>query len=499
MAESKENNSAERTAYRDVVKATSLFGGLKVYQIIISIIRSKFVAILLGPEGIGLSGLYSATIDLFKSGTSLGLDQSAVRDVAEANGTNDQNRINTTVNVVRRLVWLTGVGGMILFILASPVLSLTSFGNYSYTFAFIVLSVIILLDQLIAGNLVVLQGLRKYKFLSASSAIGITVGLVTTIPLYYFWGMDGIIPALIINAIVSYSLSWFFSRKVKIDKVDLTRKEVFKKGKGMMTLGIVMCMNSLLVYGASYVLKAYINNQASSAVLGLYQAGFAIVNTYAGMVFSAMSTDYYPRLASVCQDNKKSSELINRQIEMSLLILTPIVAVSIVFTPFFLSLLYSDSFIEAYEYVKVAMFGMLFRAVSWSIGHVFIAKGESKLFTTTSICFNVFFLIDDITWFYFMGIGGLGISFACNYLIHLITVYLIARHKYSFSFNTQFLKLFIPVMMISVALLGISYVGNTTIKYTAGGVMILVATAFSLYKMNEYIGLKEFIKSKIKK
>ena len=51
----------QKSSYRQIVKATSLFGGVQFFQIIISVIRSKFVAILLGPAGMGIVGLLTAT------------------------------------------------------------------------------------------------------------------------------------------------------------------------------------------------------------------------------------------------------------------------------------------------------------------------------------------------------------------------------------------------------------------------------------------------------
>ena len=52
---------AQQSSYRQIMKATSLFGGVQIFQIIISVIRSKFVAILLGPSGMGIVGLLAST------------------------------------------------------------------------------------------------------------------------------------------------------------------------------------------------------------------------------------------------------------------------------------------------------------------------------------------------------------------------------------------------------------------------------------------------------
>ena len=98
---------SQRSSYRGIFKATSLFGGVQVYQILIEIIKSKFIAVLLGPLGVGIQGLYTSGIQMIQQISSLGLSSSAVRNIAEANGSGDVKAINKTVTALRRLVWVT--------------------------------------------------------------------------------------------------------------------------------------------------------------------------------------------------------------------------------------------------------------------------------------------------------------------------------------------------------------------------------------------------------
>ena len=118
-----------KSSYKSIVKATSLFGGVQVYQILIQIIKSKIIAILLGPAGVGVIGLFQSGLDLVKNLTSMGLASSAVRDVSEANGSGDSQKISKTVTVIRRLVWITGMLGLVVVAVTSPILSKFAFGN----------------------------------------------------------------------------------------------------------------------------------------------------------------------------------------------------------------------------------------------------------------------------------------------------------------------------------------------------------------------------------
>ena len=63
-SEVKDTNIEETQSYKSIFKSTSLFGGVQVYNILLSIIKTKFIAVLLGTTGMGIMGLYQSTICL---------------------------------------------------------------------------------------------------------------------------------------------------------------------------------------------------------------------------------------------------------------------------------------------------------------------------------------------------------------------------------------------------------------------------------------------------
>ncbi|MFW5761976.1 MAG: oligosaccharide flippase family protein, partial [Cyclobacteriaceae bacterium] len=325
--------SNEKKAYQQVFKATSLFGGVQVFTILIKIIRSKFIAILLGPEGMGIAGLLNSTIKLIEGFTNFGLGTSAVKNVAEANTTNNKNRIGLIVRVVRRLVWLTGILGALITLIFSSTLSQITFGNEQYTIAFIWLSITLLINQLTEGEYVVLRGSRKLNYLAKASLTGSLLGLIFSLPIYYIWGIDGIVPAIIITSVINFLRTWYFSSKVHVEKVQLDYKTTIKEGNEMLLMGIMLSLSGIIKLGASYALRIFISHKGGVEHVGLYTAGFAIVETYVGMIFTAMATDYYPRLSVVNQDIKKVKQAVTQQASIAILLLAPIIVAFIAFIP----------------------------------------------------------------------------------------------------------------------------------------------------------------------
>lgn len=498
MIQQKDISSDRQSSYRNIFKATSLFGGVQVYQILISVIKSKVIALLLGPLGLGILGLFTSATELVKQITSFGLAQSAIRDVSEASGCGDTNRINVVITVLRKIIWITGLLGAFVLMIFSSLLSKMTFGNNDYTVSFIILSIIILFDQLCAGQKVILQGMRKLKDLAKATIMGSTIGLILSIPLYYIFGLNGIVPTLILNSITSFLLSWYFSRKVTLEKVSVTPGIVMRESANMLKMGIAMSISGILVSACSYVLRGFIRQWGGTESVGLFQAGFFIINSYVGLIFTAMSTDYYPRLAAVNKDNEKCRDIINKQGEIATLIMAPLLTICLVFMPFCVELLYSKQFVSANDYIMWATLGMMFKLASWLVSFQFIAKAESKLFIINEIISNVYCLILNMVGYKLLGLAGLGISFTLSYLIYFFQVFLIAKNKYSFSFCRQFLRLYSIQFLLVVFCLILSFLLSGWSRYVFGGFVILLSCFVSLYGLERRINVISIVKKTFK-
>lgn len=497
MSEKTQNitTTEDRTAYRGIFKATSLFGGVQLWKILIEVVKQKFIAILLGPSGMGISGLYTSATSLIQSLTSMGLSTSAVKNVAEANTTGDFQRISRVVTVLRKLVWVTGLLGMIVVIALSPLLSKSTFGNYDYTIPFFFLSVTLLFQQLSVGQSVVLQGMRKLKHLAKSGVLGSLFGLIISVPIYYFFGIDGIVPTLILNSITTLLLTWYFSRKIRIEKQKITPKRTFQEGKEMLKMGLAMSLTNILVLGIGYIIRIFIVRIGGTEEVGLFTAGFAIVNGYVGLIFSAMGTDYYPRLAGVNKDNQKCKEMINQQAEVAILIIAPIIMIFLLIAPYAVTLLYSDKFVLITGYMQWAMLGMIFKAASWSISFVFIAKQDMKTYLFNEISIKIFNVPLYLLMYKYLGLDGLGIGFMINYFVYLTLVYFVSNKKYKFSFIPSFNRLlFISLILVLLCFILI-YLWKSNYVYIPTIILTLICCIYSFKELDNRMELVRAIKS----
>jgi O-antigen/teichoic acid export membrane protein len=484
-----------QASYRQIMKATSIFGGVQLIQIIIQVIRSKFVAVLLGPTGMGISGLLTATLELISYLSNFGLRTSAVKNISAANATGNQHYIAVVVVILKRLAWITGIIGSLVTLIFSSWLSHITFGNHNYTFAFIWMSVTLLFNQLTTGQLVLLQGIRKLDYLAKANVAGSALGLIFTVPLYYKWGIDGIVPGIIITSLIALVISIYFSRKVKLETVSVTKDIAFSEGKNMLFMGFLISMSGLATIGASYLIRIFIGYKGGLEQVGLYNAGFTIINTYVGLIFTAMATDFYPRLSAVSDDNKKCKDIINQQAEIAILILAPFLIVFLVFVNWVVLILYSTKFIAVNVMINWAAIGMVFKAPSWAIAFILLAKGSKKVFFFNELIANLYILGLNIVGYYYMGLEGIGISFVIGYLIYLIQVFLVSKYMFDYSFEKSFIKIFIIQFSLAVAgFLSTRYL-NFPYNYLLGLTLILVSSFYSLNELDKRLGIKSIIEN----
>lgn len=491
--------SNSKSSYQQIFKATSIFGGVQLFNILVTILRTKFVAVLLGPSGMGVVGLLTTTLSLMSSLTNLGLGRSAVRDISSANSTNNEEKISETISVFRKLVWMTGALGMTATIILSPLLSYFTFGNYDYTVAYMLLAATLLITQLTVGQTVILQGLRKISWMAKAGVYSSVVGLLTSVPLYYLYGIKGIVPAIIVTAISVYIIQEHFAKKINIRATSISLKEALKKGNGMIKLGLVLSVNGLITTGASYLIRIYISHSGNLEDVGFYTAGFAIINTYIGMVFSAMITDYYPRLAAVQNDQPKYNILINQQIEVAIYIVAPLICGFLIFVNWVIVLIYSSKFLPIVEMIQWGILAIFFKTLGWAIGVLLAAKGHSKHLFWNEFIANTYLLLLNILGYYFFGLEGLGISFLIGYFLHFLQIYLFTKIKYGFVLERTVARKFLFLLVGGILCFIIINYFQDKYAFFIGGFLVLVVSSFCFWQLNEKTEIINILRNKIKK
>lgn len=472
------------------MKSTSIIGGAQVIATLIRILRSKIIAVLLGPSGVGIAGLYQSIIDLVRSATGFGLNFSAVRDIAQVTGSNDHTAISKIILILRRWVWFTGLLGMVLTIVFCQPLSRYAFGSEGYAGLVAIVSVVLLLDAVSGGQLALLQGLRQISTMAKANVLGVIAGFCITIPLYWVWGVKGIVPAIILTSAASLFLSWYYARRISVQSISLSVSETIQGGLGMVRLGFYMVISSFTMTATMYLVRGFVSMKNGIEGAGQFQAAWIISSAYLAAVLQAMSTDYFPRLSAIHKDNSKVVQFVNEQTEIALLVAGPLIIGMLSFMNVVVYLLYSAEFKETIYILHWQLAGTFLKVTSWPMSYVVLAKARGGIFIITEIVWNLLYLsLIYFGWDTF-GLEVTGIGFLIAYFFYLILINQICRRLCGFLWSGKCLQYIVIFgFAVLLAFLNSKYIIGF-MHYWIGGLLLLSAAGYSFFELRKIVDLK---------
>ena len=489
----------EELSFKQILKSTGLFGGVKIIQILSTIIRGKFVAVFLGTTGMGISSIFLSSTAVFQAISGLGLSFSAVREISNANGTGEINKLNRIIQVFLKLLLFSAVSGGLLLVVLSPLMSNFTFGSNDYTLDYVWLSSVVFLNTLSAGFQAVMQGTKRLTDIAKSSATGSILSILTSLPVYYFFGIHGIIPAIIIVAITTFSLNFYFFRKTKLKKIHLSINETVVEGGEMFKLGFVMMIVSLIGTLVPFLINFFVQKTGNLTDVGLYQAGFSLTSQYVSLVFTAMTVDYFPRLSAIHSDNRKVRILANQQSEIMLLIIIPLILILILVAPLLIKILLTNEFNPIINFIRLMSIGLLFQAANHSMGLIPFAKGDKITFLVVSLVGNASWLLFSIGGYIIGGLDGIGQMFIIHCIISFIIVFFTVYRKYNYRMSKSFISLF----RLGVGLAFLSYfltnLFSNIYGYLLSSMILLFSIIYSFYELDKRIKLRVYLNQFIKR
>lgn len=316
------------------------------------------------------------------------------------------------------------------------------------------------------------------------------------VPLYYWFGYDAIVPAMIVLSLVNFLFYRYTSYKLTIKSIIFKWKEHSPLIKKMLLLGITLMIASLLGTLANYILNTYIGRYGSLNDVGMYQAANSITNQYIGIVFTAMGLDYFPRLAAISQDNVKVKEMVNQQIEVVLFLMAPLCCFLILLAPLVIEVLLTKEFMGIISLIRWMGIGLFFKAFAFPLGYISFAKGDRKtFFWLEGVMGNLMSLVLGMISYFIWGLMGMGISLCITYILWGGLYNIITKRLYEFELSTNTYKI-LAVLIIFISLTFLfSFLNDTFFSYVFMGLSTFMCSLFCLFHLNKRL---KFIRLKNK-
>ena len=467
-------------SYKHVLKYTGVFGGVQGMNVLIGLVRNKFVAMLLGPGGMGLVSLLNTTVQLISQATHLGISMSAVRQISEYYDAGDYEQAAHYVKVVRGWCLLTALLGMLVCVVLGPFFSNATFAWGNHTLHFVLLAPAIGMLAITGGESAILKGQRRLGALAIVQITAALASLVISVPIYYFFWQAGIVPVIVLMAFVTMCATLWFSWRIFPLRLRGTRG-ILGEGMGMVRLGVAFTLAGIIGSAAEMFIRSYLNVVGDLEILGLYNAGYMITITYAGMVFSAMESDFYPRLSAVNHDIEASNLTVNRQIEVSLLMIAPMLTALIVLLPVLIPQLFTSEFLPVVPMAQVAALAMFFKVLTLPVAYITLARGYSMTYLLLESAYFIVFVSLLVVGYQQWGLLGTGIAITLAHVFECLMIHLYAYKKYGYRRSAAVSRYF--VILFALGCLAYTFtILLDGIAYWAVELLLVVASALYAFQ-----------------
>lgn len=465
-----------KTTMDHVLKYTGVFGGVQGLTILMSIIRNKLTSKFLGAAGYGLMAQYMTIAESVNQATNFGIPFSSVRHVSELfeNGSDDE--IRHFVCVVRTwCVWTTLLGAF-LCIAGAPLLGSLFFeGKQSGVWSIALLAPMIIALGMTAGEASILKGLRRLKRVALITALGAVSTLCLTVPLYWAFGIQGIIVALDISTLAVLAIHLAFTTPLYPWRVSIFSKQVFHDGWQMIRIGVPYILAAVAGAIMATSLQAVLKRYGSDEIVGFYRVGYTMMVTYAGLVFAAFESDFFPRLSSVNHDIALRNQTINQQIRVSVLLIAPLLIGMMVMMPIILRLLYNSNFLPATEMAICAVFYTYLRAITIPISYTALACGDSRIYLAMEVIYDAFSLFIIAVCYQHFGLIGAGIGLSLSSLFDMFLIGITYSLHYHFRMTLPTFSLALQQALLVGATLAVCLVSPPFLKYPVGACLLCLS------------------------
>ena len=308
---------------------------------------------------------------------------------------------------------------------------------------------------------------------------------------------------ILLSSLINLIVNVFYTRKFKSQEFTEGFSKLYQEALPVLKLGLLLSINVIFGYICTFLIKLYLNNTGeSSQILGFYEVSTVFLLSYVGLIFTSMSMDFYPRLTTINSDRKTVNKLVNDQIEIALLLITPAIIFLYLSAPFIIQILYTKEFLPVLLIFQAALLAIIVKAAAWPLAFIILAKGDRKQYFKQELVSDFLNVSLTILFYDYFGLVGIGVAMLLNYALYGIYVYFIVHKKYNFYFRSDAFKIFmVSIILGSVSSFAVFFLQNPY-RSLLIGVVFLLSVIFSYNSLDRRIGMKRIyfkIRSKLRR
>ena len=415
----------------------------------------------------------------------MGLAYSGVREIAACKERGDLAGIERCAAIIRAWSLLAALTGMAICALSSKWIDKLTFTWGDHSLHYLLLSPSLALMAITAGETAILKGLHRLKALAVIQMITAFGALVITAPLLYFFNQAAIVPIIGLIAMVTMIATIFYSFATVKPRIGNWRrgygrwKRLIAEGRPMVKIGLAFVTAMAIGSASELIIRAYLNVKADLDTVGLYNAGYLLAITYAGLFFTSLESDYYPRLSAVNNDITKINQLVNYQTEVSLTLIAPMMCVFILLLPAIVPVLFSEKFNAAIPMAQATALTMMCKSACLPVSYVMLAKGDSRIYICLETLSYLMTIAGVIAGYTYGGLTGTGVGLTVAYAAELTINSICLHFRYGLRQSGKLIKYFASHVAMVGAVYASTYIPDDVTRWSTGIGITAICAAYS--------------------
>lgn len=477
-----------------MLAATSVTGLASIGNIALSVIRVKVIALLVGPAGIGLLGLYLRLTTLVATFSGLGLSQSGVREVASAKTPDELAR--TRRALISASVILGLIAAAVVLIFKRPI-ARAIFEDTTRENDVAWLGLAVFMTGLATAQTAYLQGLRKIKQAALVSVGGALVGSVIGIAFVVALGADGLVALVIASPTGGALVAWLFARRARREAEPHAKagplSHLIPRWRSLVTMGVTVMVAQLASNYVSLEVRARLVEDLGLATAGHFEASWQISMTYIGFVLTAMGADFFPRLTAAIAAAKNdrttpnpspnpSHRLVNDQTEVALLLAAPVLIGLAGLAPVGIHLLYSSEFEPSILLLRIQSLGDTLRIVAWPLAYLMLAHGKNRLYLAAELLWSGVFFALILALLPSLGLTATAIAYTLAFAAYLAFLLYAAHRVDGLKLDRRLMTAAAAIVGLGLVLIGLAAL-DPLAGLIGGAVSVLVLGYLSLDRL----------------
>lgn len=416
----------------------------------VALIRNKYLAVNIGPEGFGIYGILASFFSMIAVFAGTWMATGTMKYVSEYDAKGEQRSVNTVftfsvlltagIAFVLTLVLICKRKWFIAHFLSDDVLEV-------YYLIFAVSFIAMNLRPILIA---VLQGQKKIREVVISRWGIALIDIIFVIILVRFWGLTGFFASILLNSTFAVGFLYWVQRKngAQFCKFAWRDPRVYL----LMHFGAVNFFLAFINLGSQYLQRVIVIQNMDIAAVGILQAGVGLMR-HLGVINRGAQFFYFPKMSeNMTRDIRNKN--INNYLRFTLIVGIPISVLALLFGKLIIVILYSSQFVSLAPIFFLFVIGQFISSIGGAFQSAIVGAAWLKMHTLSSIVIHSLVVIMPFLLINKYGVGAVGIGFVVAGLSGAFMNWLYLRHKIGLRFNRQVVQLLIiAVITLSGAIL----------------------------------------------